>query len=74
MIPRKSKFLSKYFRVIKYPEITKKISTPIKPPPENSGNMWNTQTLRMAKALNPSISGLYIKFEPMIEYNGKEIA
>lgn len=44
---------------IKYPEITKKISTPIKPPGKISGKPWNRTTEIIAIARSPSISGLY---------------
>jgi hypothetical protein len=42
---------------IKKPEITKKTSTPIKPPGRSSGKAWNMTTTNTASALNPSISG-----------------
>jgi hypothetical protein len=44
---------------IKKPEITKKISTPIKPPGIDSGKAWNNTTERTAKALKPSMSERY---------------
>ena len=49
--------------VIKKPDITKKISTPKKPPvnkfiPKNDNFAWYNITLITAIALNPSISGL----------------
>ena len=51
-------------KVIKYPEITKKISTPKKPPEKMSLSKilicaWYIITALTAIALNPSISGLY---------------
>ena len=49
--------------VIIYPDITKNISTPIKPPvkifeSKKKNSMWYRITLKTAIALNPSISGL----------------
>ena len=46
--------------VIKNPLITKKISTPTKPPLNDSNPAWNNITGTIASALNPSISGLYV--------------
>ena len=42
--------------VIKKPLITKKISTPIKPPLNKSGKAWKAITDKTAKARSPSIS------------------
>jgi hypothetical protein len=42
---------------IKYPEITKNISTPINPPIINYGHVWNITTIPTAIVLRPSMSG-----------------
>ena len=47
--------------VIKKPEITKNTSTPTNPPWIHSKFIWKRITGITAIALNPSISGLYIK-------------
>lgn len=46
--------------VIKYPEITKKTSTPTKPPLNMELLRWYAKTRKTATALNPSISVLYL--------------
>ena len=53
-------------RVIKYPEMTKKISTPTNPPPLISGKMvkWKAITGSTAKVRRPSISSLCIPKTP----------
>ena len=45
---------------MRYPEITKKISTPINPPEIHSGKAWNATTEITAIARRPSISGRYL--------------
>lgn len=45
--------------VIKYPEITKNMSTPINPPGKNYGHAWKIKTIPTAIALSPSMSLLY---------------
>lgn len=45
--------------VIKYPEITKKTSTPINPPGKIVGQAWKMTTEMIAIALKPSMSFLY---------------
>ena len=52
-------FSSIIIEVIKKPEITKKTSTPVNPPWRFSGDTWKITTAITAKALSPSISGLY---------------
>lgn len=47
---------------IKYPEITKKISTPENPPGSAPGKAWYITTDNIARALRPSMSGLYADF------------
>jgi hypothetical protein len=42
--------------VIRYPEITKKTSTPMKPPPKPGMFAWNKTTGAIASARNPSMS------------------
>jgi hypothetical protein len=42
---------------IKNPEMTKKTSTPMKPPGNQLGNAWKPTTGSMASARRPSISG-----------------
>ena len=49
--------------VIKNPEITKNISTPMNPPVIKLGHAWKIITKLTAIALIPSISGPYEKFE-----------
>ncbi len=44
---------------IRYPEMTKNMSTPMKPPVMNSGQAWNIMTMLTAIVLSPSISALY---------------
>jgi hypothetical protein len=44
--------------VIKKPEITKKISTPINPLGSHFGFKWNKKTIMTAKALMPSKKGM----------------
>lgn len=44
--------------MIRYPEMTKNISTPMKPPGRNYGHAWNINTAMIATALRPSISFL----------------
>lgn len=46
---------------IKYPEITKKTSTPTKPPTKIFGHAWNIITMPIAIVLSPSISARYFK-------------
>jgi hypothetical protein len=46
---------------IKYPEITKKTSTPINPPGNHAGNAWKATTIKTATARSPSISERYCK-------------
>jgi hypothetical protein len=55
--------LSKIIVEIRYPEITKKISTPINPPFNKSGKAWKTTTASTAIALRPSISGRYLGWD-----------
>ena len=43
---------------IRYPEMTKNMSTPINPPVINSGQAWNIMTMLTAIVLSPSISAL----------------
>jgi len=43
---------------MRYPEITKKMSTPIKPPENPIISVWAKITSITATALNPSISGM----------------
>src|ERR1035441_5275870 len=45
---------------IRYPEMTKKISTPTKPPGTHNMPAWYATTAVIATARNPSISGLYV--------------
>ncbi len=47
--------------VIKYPEMTKKISTPMKPPSQPIQPAWKKTTGSTATARRPSISGRYCK-------------
>ena len=47
--------------VIRNPEITKKTSTPIKPPCIQDKFKWNRMTDKTDIALRPSISGRYLK-------------
>lgn len=54
--------------VIKNPEITKKTSTPANPPLRFSGDKWKMITAMTAKALNPSISGLYFILLILVEF------
>ena len=46
---------------MRYPEMTKKTSTPMNPPVMNSGKAWKMMTVVMAMVLNPSISGRYLR-------------
>lgn len=41
---------------IRYPEMTKKMSTPMKPPGMKRGQAWNITTMPTAIVLRPSIS------------------
>ncbi|MGF0343673.1 hypothetical protein ACQR3P_08635 [Rhodococcus sp. IEGM1300] len=45
--------------VVKYPEITKKISTPMNPDGNSDNPPWNINTSKTAIALKPSMSGRY---------------
>src|SRR5690606_3332846 len=49
--------------VIRKPEITKKTSTPTKPPASNAGSIWKKTTAKTAKARKPSISARYVPTE-----------
>jgi len=51
--------LEKMIDDMRKPEMTKKISTPMKPPAILSGNAWNPTIDRTAKARKPSISARY---------------
>jgi hypothetical protein len=44
---------------MRYPEITKKMSTPMNPPGMNEGQAWKRMTIPTAIVLKPSISGRY---------------
>ncbi len=46
---------------IKYPEMTKNTSTPMKPPVIKSGHAWKITTIATAIVLKPSISALYVE-------------
>src|SRR3954468_7133408 len=46
--------------VIRKPEITKKMSTPMKPPSSAVGNAWYSTTEPTAMARRPSMSGRYL--------------
>ena len=41
---------------MRYPEMTKKTSTPMKPPVMKSGKPWKMSTMAMAIVLRPSMS------------------
>ena len=43
---------------MRYPEITKKTSTPINPPVSISSHAWKITTMPTAIVLGPSMSGL----------------
>ena len=45
------------------PEMTKKTSTPMKPPGSASGNAWKTTTAQTATARRPSMSARYVGSE-----------
>ena len=45
--------------VIKYPDRTKNISTPRKPPGSQAASMWKIMTAKTANARMPSKSGRY---------------
>jgi hypothetical protein len=47
--------------VIRNPEITKKTSTPMKPPVTPGKPAWKQATESMATALRPSISGICLR-------------
>ncbi len=47
---------------MRYPEMTKKTSTPMKPPGINSGKPWKIKTIPMAMVLSPSISARYYEW------------
>ncbi len=55
----RSKFLNKIVEMRK-PEMTKKMSTPIKPPFIQFGNAWKPTTVKTAIARKPSMSGRYL--------------
>ena len=40
---------------MRYPEITKKMSTPMKPPGRKAGHAWKMTTIPTAMVLNPSM-------------------
>jgi hypothetical protein len=48
--------------VIKYPEITKKISTPMYPPEKKGTLIWLKMTSKTASARSPSKNGMYLIF------------
>jgi hypothetical protein len=57
-IPDSSSFIT--MDAIRKPEITKKTSTPTKPPGIQSSPIWNRMTGITAHARRPSISGRYL--------------
>ncbi len=56
---------------IKYPDITKNISTPTNPPGISVGNAWKITTEITASARRPSISLLYFKLGFVIGFRLK---
>lgn len=55
---------------IKYPEMTKKISTPKKPPGKMPGNAWNSKTGKTAMARMPVMSDRHKWFLASVSTGG----